>query len=265
MAVVRIFLLFLISALLCFADTFKLYLKDGDFHVVREYHVEGDRVRYYSTERGDWEEIPTALVDLSKTDKMRDSKKQQIEKETKQQDEEDAAAREQRREIESIPMETGAYYRVDNQVKRLDAAQYQVVTNKKREALKMMSPVPLIAGKASVVIQGDHSKFVVHDDRPDFYFRPEKQERFGIIRVTPRKKERLVENVNVVPVTNQAMQDRKQVEVFQQQLQGNLYKVWPETPLEPGEYAVVEFDDGDENTKGEIELMVWDFAYQPGK
>ncbi len=74
-----------------------------------------------------------------------------------------------------------------------------------------------------------------------------------------------MENVSVVPVSNQALQDRKQIEVFQQQLQGNLYKVWPEKSLEPGEYAVVEFDDGDENTKGEIELMVWDFAYQPDR
>ena len=263
MTIVRWFLLFLLSALLCFGENFKLYLKDGNYHIVREYHVEGDRVRFYSTERDEWEEIPLALLDLDKTEKLRDAKKQQIAKEAREQDAEDAAAREQRHEIESIPMDTGAYYRVNDQVKTLDAAQYQVVTNKKREALKIMSPVPLVAGKASVIIPGEHSKFVVHEDRPNFYFRPEKQERFGIIRITPKKSERLIENVSIVPVTNQALQDRKQVEVFQQQLQGNLYKVWPEKPLEPGEYAVVEFDDGDENTKGEIELLVWDFAYQP--
>jgi len=263
MTIVRWFLLFLLSVLLCFGENFKLYLKDGNYHLVREYHVEGDRVRFYSAERDEWEEIPLALLDLDRTQKLRDAKKQQIAKEAREQDEEDAAAREQRREIESIPMDTGAYYRVNDEVKLLEAAQYQVITNKKREALKLMSPVPLVAGKASVVIPGDHAKFVVHEERPNFYFRPEKQERFGIIRVTPKKNERLVENVSIVPVTNQALQDRKQVEVFQQQLQGNLYKVWPEKPLEPGEYAVVEFDDGDENIKGEIELLIWPFAYQP--
>ena len=39
----------------------KLILKDGTFQVVREYQRNGDRVRYFSAERGDWEEIPAAL------------------------------------------------------------------------------------------------------------------------------------------------------------------------------------------------------------
>jgi len=126
----------------------------------------------------------------------------------------------------------------------------------------MLSPIPLIPGKASVVIQGEHSKFIVHDERPIFYFRPEKEERFGIIRVESKKNVRLVENISIAPVVNQAIEDRKQVEVFQQQLQGNLYKVWPEKALEPGEYAVIEFSDNEQ--KDDIELLVWDFAYQPG-
>ena len=56
---VRVLLLFFVlSAWLAFGATFKLYLKDGDYHMVREYQVLDDRVRYFSTERGDWEEIP---------------------------------------------------------------------------------------------------------------------------------------------------------------------------------------------------------------
>ena len=33
----------------------KLYLKDGGYHLVREYQVQSDRVRYYSVERSQWE------------------------------------------------------------------------------------------------------------------------------------------------------------------------------------------------------------------
>ena len=49
------------------ADSFRLYLSDGTYQQVREYKVEDERVRYYSTERSDWEEIPLRLVDLKKT------------------------------------------------------------------------------------------------------------------------------------------------------------------------------------------------------
>src|ERR1700723_3191989 len=48
----------------------KLMLKDGTFQLVREYHVEGDRVRYYSIEQAQWEEMPESLVDWDATRKM---------------------------------------------------------------------------------------------------------------------------------------------------------------------------------------------------
>ena len=53
------------------AATVRLYLKDGTHHSVREFKTEGDRVRYFSTERGEWEEIPLELIDLKKTEAER--------------------------------------------------------------------------------------------------------------------------------------------------------------------------------------------------
>src|ERR1700741_5178151 len=47
----------------------KLVLKDGNFQLVREYERKGERVRYFSLERGDWEEIPAAMVDWDATAK----------------------------------------------------------------------------------------------------------------------------------------------------------------------------------------------------
>jgi hypothetical protein len=254
MAVVRVVVFLFFAAFLLFADTFKLYLKDGDYHMVREYQVLGDRIRYYSTERGDWEEIPKQLVDLDKTEAERNAKQDEVKKEARQTDEEEQAERALRREIAAIPMNPGTYYEQGNQVKSLTMADYKVITDKKRQALKVLSPIPLIPGKASVVIQGDHSKFVVNDERPQFYFRMAKQERFGIVRLTPKKTVRVVENIAIIPVSKENVEEQKQVETFQQELAGDLYKVWPEKPLTPGEYAVIEF------TEGEIELLIWDFA-----
>ena len=45
----------------------KLILKDGSVQVVREYQVMDDRVRFYNTERSQWEEMPAALVDWDAT------------------------------------------------------------------------------------------------------------------------------------------------------------------------------------------------------
>ncbi len=47
----------------------KLMLKDGNFQLVREYERKGERVRYFSVERGAWEEIPAAMVDWDATAK----------------------------------------------------------------------------------------------------------------------------------------------------------------------------------------------------
>lgn len=259
----RVVLLFLLSALLLLGETFKLYLKDGEYHLVREYQVLGDRVHYYSTERSQWEDIPTALVDLDKTEREHQAEAEESSKEAREQDEEDKAEREERREIASIPADTGAYYKVGGQIKALPAADYQVITSKKRKAIQVLSPIPIVPGKASVVIQGEHSKFTVDENRPNFFLRLAKQERFGIITLTPKKNVRLVENISIIAVTKQNFEERKQMDAFQQQLGDGLFKVWPEKPLTPGEYALVEFSDDQED--GEINLLVWDFAYKPAQ
>lgn len=254
----RVVLLFLIAALLLFGETFKLYLKDGGYHLVREYKVEGDRVRFYSTERSQWEEMPVALVDLEKTEREHKAREEQIQQTTREQNEEDQALREQRREIASIPTDPGGYYNQDGQVKALKLADYQVITDKKRKTLQVLSPIPLVPGKASVVIKGSHSSFIINEARPNFYMRLAKEERFGIIRLTPKKDARIVENIAIIAVSKEALEERKQMDTFDQQLAEGLYKIWPEKPLEPGEYALVEFADSEDQQ--DIELLVWDFA-----
>jgi hypothetical protein len=258
MAVVRVIALLLLAVGFAWAGTFKLYLKSGDYQLTREYKIDGDRVRYYSTEREQWEEIPVALCDLKKTDLERQRTEADRTKETKLADEEEQFQRKQRQEVERIPMNAGAYHLENGQVKTLQLAESTFVKDKKRRALQMVTPIPIVAGKMTLEIKGEHSAFVVNDDEPEFYLRLEQDDRFGIVQLTPNSKgSRIVENISTIPVTNENIENPKQIPAFQKQMTTGLYKVWPEKPLTPGEYALIEYQEGELNTR------IWDFRYQP--
>src|SRR5579863_4731003 len=106
----RRFAILITLAMAAFADNGRLYLKDGDYQIVREYQVLSDRVRYFSTERGDWEEIPLELVDLDRTKKDAADRQAAIEADAKEQDVEDKAIRAEKKEAAQVPQEPGVYF-----------------------------------------------------------------------------------------------------------------------------------------------------------
>jgi hypothetical protein len=250
----RALTILLLLALNATAANVRLYLKDGTYHLVREYQKMADRVRYYSVERADWEEIPLEMVDFKKTEEEISKKEEKIQQETKAYDEESKAMRAEREEIARVPMENGVYFKELNSMKSLKQAEPKTVSNKRRTVLKVLSPVPLVAGKATVEIDGLNAQFVVHDERPEFFFRPNYEERYTIVRLTPTKISRIVQKWDIEPLTHEVIEHSDEVEVFRRQLADGLFKVWPTKPMEPGEYAIVEF------TAGKANIQVWDFS-----
>src|SRR5687767_726385 len=118
--------LFVLAASFVSAATIRLYLKDGSYHAVREYQKQDDRIRYFSTERDDWEEIPVDLVDLKRTESERTKNEEERREEAKAIDAEEQAEREQRQEIERIPVNPGVYMVAGEQVTTLPQAEVKL-------------------------------------------------------------------------------------------------------------------------------------------
>lgn len=241
------------------AAIIKLYLKDGTYQLAREYRVAGDRVKYFSTDREEWEEIPLEMVDLKKTEAEVKQREEQVREETKANADEDKAERQARREAKSVPADPGAYLVNGASLQTLKPGEPKLVNNKRRTILKVLSPIPMVTGKETLELDAPHSLVIVKDPSPEFYLRLSEEERFGIVKMGEHNGHRVVEKVTIVPVSKEVIEEPAIVPTYHSQAGDGLYKIWPQNPLEPGEYAVVEYTDG------KINIQVWDFAVAPGK
>lgn len=247
--------LLLVLALAGFAANVKLYLKDGTYHIVREYQIQTDRVRYYSVERSEWEEIPLDLVDLKRTESEVADRQTALQKEEKVIAEEDAAERAVQKEASRIPQDPGVYWVDGKETKVMKAGEVVVHTNKGRSILQKLSPIPTISGKGTLEMSGAHSPNIFTDPEQEFYIQLSEIEGFGIAKITTKGAIRIVENLTYSPIDKTMVEEeRTMVSILHRQISDGLYKIWAKDPLEPGEYAVVEYTDG------KVNIQVFDFA-----
>ncbi len=240
------------------AGNIKLYLKDGGFQLVREYKVDADRVHFYSVERSQWEDIPLDLVDLKRTESESAEHQAALAEESKIIASEEKAEREIKAEVSKIPQDPGVYYLENGELKIVKIAESKLHNNKGRNILKVLSPVPMVTGKATLELDGEHSPNIVTNPEQEFYIQLSAEERFGIIKLTPQRGIRIVEKMSIIPVTKEVVEEPIEVQVFRKQMtQDGLYKLWPMKSMEPGEYAVVQY------TPGKTNMQVWDFAVRP--
>lgn len=238
-----------------------LFLDDGARMDVREYQVQGDRVRYFSLERGQWEVVPLEIVDLERTKVHNRTVQAALQGQRAEERRERLAERRARTELHSVPLDDGVYYLRGSEPVLMEQAYFDLGTSKGRTVLNVIAPMPVMAGKRTLSIPGVSAKLATSDAKPAFYLRLDKFSRFGISRVKPepKKKRRIVQQIFVVPKAEEQAEVQDEVEVFRQQLAPLVYKVWPVLPLEAGEYAVVAY------TPGETDLRAWDFSHQPSE
>jgi hypothetical protein len=252
----KLLLALAILACAAWAANLKLYMKDGSYHIVREYQVQPDRVHFYSVERSGWEDVPLDLVDLNRTRSEAAEREAGLAEDAKVVAQEEKAERDLAKEKTRIPQDPGAYWLLGNQAQVMKLAESSINTNKGRAILKKLSPLPVFNGKATLELQGAHSSTVFTDPEQEFYLQLSDLERFGIAKLTVKGAVRIVEKVTTLPVVNEIVEEPTMVEILKIELASGLYKIWPKEKLEPGEYAVVEY------TENKLNIQVWDFAIQ---
>jgi hypothetical protein len=161
----------------------RLILKDGSYQNVRQYELVGDRVRYLSQDRGEWEEMPADLIDWEATRKWeRDHAAFQEEpspsmKEAEELDKEEAAERaDQRARMPEVakglelPDQDGVFvldtYQGTPELVELPPVDLSL-NQKNKHGLSTLNP--LAGQKASIELDGAHARVHLHVNDPEIY------------------------------------------------------------------------------------------------
>lgn len=243
----------------------KLILTDGTFQVVREYHREGDRVRYYSLERSAWEEIPAALVDLPATQKAEAEQDEQKKDLAKQIAETEKAARFAGLDVDTsfevrpgtfLPDDVGFYALDGNKIALMQQEKAEMHVEKGRAIAKIVTGVPLISSKHDVDIPGKQAKLRIHTGDAEFYFRTadKREPHLTLLRAEVKGEKRALEIITTNIAGQQSYKDR-QISLLQWDAARGLYRFTVDQPLGSGEYAVMETTP----TEGQS-MYVWTFG-----
>ena len=263
----------------------KLVLQDGTYQLMREYQREGDRVRYFSTERGDWEELPASLVDWDATAKAAaEDEKLAAAMVAKAHKQEEAKRMDNVSDVDaSLPVGDGAFlpsgeglFVVEGKsVRMLDQVGAGLKTDKKREIEKVLSPVAIVPGKQNLSVPRAHATVRLRSKVPEFYLREvptdpdrdtkiQKSHRQGdqgpdveLIRATVTRNSRQVESIRTL-FGEVLSTDKKVISMQRWEVAPSVYRYTLSQALEPGEYVLAEIlPDG-------LNYYVWDFGVDEG-
>lgn len=266
----------------------RLILKDGSYQLATQWQVKGDRVRYFSAERDEWEEVPNSLVDWAATDKYEKDRAAGIPSPEAVELDKEIAAERAAEEAKNPLVAPGLHLPEDGSVLLLDTyqSQPQLVelqqsggeVNRNRKGNVLRAAVnPIASSKQTIELEGLHATVQAHASLPSVYVnleqptdtstQPQKPQqpqqpeqpwdRFHIVRARTKNGKRIVGDIRI-SLTGKVNQEQNLVPTTSQRLTGEWIKVTPTGPLEPGEYAIVEL-----LGKEGMNTFVWDFGVNP--
>lgn len=259
----------------------KLMLKDGGYQLVREYQRNGDRVRYFSAERGDWEEIPAAMVDWDATAKAEAAAAASANALLKQVHHE-----QEERQVDApmdvdaslpiapgifLPGGEGMFVLEGKSVTPLDQAGAEIHADKKQTLKQILSPVPIVPSKKNIELPGAKATRRINSERPEFYLRepPPDPDRVSpiltsgqpgdtgpevaLVKLTVRGGKRQIESIRSM-FGQQVPGELNAISIERWDIAKDVYRFTLAQDLPAGEYAFTQIlPDG-------INLYVWDFG-----
>jgi hypothetical protein len=241
------------------AAPIKLILKDGTYQMVRSYERIEDRVKFFSVERNDWEELPADLVDFKATE------------ETAQRDKEEEAAK--AREIDEqtkkdadregtevgqgvhLGEEYGFYAVYANKATLLPCSRAGTVLDKRRAVVNILLPGPVLKNRRVVTLPGAKSPTRFPKEPSGLFIVSEsKTSHFLLLRVKVKSDHRELEAILTSPVGGKQEQGGDRIALIEVVVSEQTTRLVPQAPLVPGEYALVEIIDD------KLNLYVADFG-----
>ncbi|MFY9558692.1 MAG: hypothetical protein WAQ52_00525 [Terriglobales bacterium] len=266
----------------------RLILKDGSYQLASQYEIKGDRVRYYSAERGEWEEVPKSLIDWDATEKYEQGRLQgapspeavALDKEMEAELKAEEARSPQVSPGLRLPPEGGVFLldTFQNQPQLDELQQSGGKLNKNTKANILRAAInPLASAKQTIELPGVRAKIQSHTGVPAIYVNIDASleasggttgaqgeppplppaERFKIIRAEVKNGKRIAGAIKIAPY-GKVKADERFVPATVQELSGGWVKVTPREPLPAGEYAIAEM-----LGKEGMNLYVWDFGVNP--
>lgn len=158
----------------------RLILKDGSYQSAQRWELKGDRVRYFSAERYEWEELPTSLVDWPATEKYEkdlEAGTAEEEKRTAAEDEAERKAQEAKTPLVAPGLKLpdgGGIYMLDvfqNKPELIELVQSggEIHKNMGRNILRAaINPISLSSSQ-TIEIKGARSRVQAHSVQPVIY------------------------------------------------------------------------------------------------
>jgi hypothetical protein len=267
----------------------RLILTDGTYQLATKWEIKGERVRYLSAERNEWEEVPKAMVDWAATDKYEKDRAAgkpapeavALDKELEAERQADEARSPHVAPGLRLPDDGGIIlldtFQTQPQLVELQQSSGELNRNMKGNILRATIN-PIAKNKQIIELPGLHAKIQAHVTVPAIYVNLDQQDqldkatqiaektkeeqlpwdRFRIVRLQSNNKDKRIVGDIKIAIYGKVTQEQKLVLTTSTKLTGGWVKVTPSSDLEPGEYALIEL-----LGKDGMNLYVWDFGVNP--